>query len=731
MKSNIGSVFIFFDKLTIKIKLIYAFAFLSIVIAGAGGSGLFFISQIKNNINMLTEVSSPISETANSLSNEMLTANIKVIDILSLNNKDEVKNGENALKASEIFFENEMKKLSQLIKMGNVNIDVKTLAENRKNFMQLSQKAISEYALQLDQEQAKREKLEKFNGHRQTFDKDLNHFIVAVQTLIGEKEDKGRTLSMNKNATAKEVSDLLLEMFATDLPVLYRASALQVFFIQLQDLLKEYIAQKDLDKLEAQGQEFEDLSQKISSRLNRLKRKIKDPEHIKAHDILTTEFEEINQDVTGDAGIFTTHRQYLETVRSINDLQKKLNDATNGVNEAITSVVKNSRQINTRVQAEASKGVSSALWYIGFIVVIGLAAAAAAAFLIISSITKPLTRLQETVSSVEKTSDYSIRVDDKKTDEVGRTSVAFDSLMASLESVIKEINQIMDAVAQGNFSRHVESSQQGDLLKLKDSINDSIGLLGKTIKEIIEVSSKVNASAEELSGSAVTLTENTNSQAASIVEISKSMNHIGDRSKTNEKNAYEVRNISEQAIREVEKGTSQMQEMVAVMQEIKTTSSEVAQSIGLINDIASQTKLLALNASIEAVRVGSAGKGFAVVAQEVRDLADRSAVAASSIHQLVEKSLEHVSKGVSSADETEAILKKIDSIVQNVNSLVEEVSSSSSEQNTNIETVNSGLADMNDAVSQNASIADGTAKSYENLSKMAARMQQALSRFKL
>ncbi len=228
-----------------------------------------------------------------------------------------------------------------------------------------------------------------------------------------------------------------------------------------------------------------------------------------------------------------------------------------------------------------------------------------------------------------------------------------------------------------------------------------------------------------------TLTDNTNSQAAGIEEISQSMNHIGSRAKTNEKNAFEVQKISSQAIEEVENGNSQMELMTQAMQKIKVTSTEVADAIGIIHDIAAQTKLLALNASIESVRVGSAGKGFIVVAQEVRNLAERSALAAGKTEELVKKSMAQVDKGVENADETALVLNKIQSIVEKANQLVGDVSSSSIEQNTNIEAINAGLEEMNEAVSQNSSIAKDTAGAYDNLSNMSSQMQKALEKFQL
>ena len=731
MESVRGLISNFLNRLTIKSKLIYAFALLVILIVGAGGSGLFFISQIKNNVAVLSDISSPLSELSGALTNEMLSSNNMVQEALVSTDKDDIKKLESSLMASEQSFNEKLVKLTQLLKEGNLSLDIATVSATRKNFLELSLTAIKGYIAMLDQASANKLGLEAFMVERQKFDKDLTRFIEAAQTAIGDAEDKGRTLSMTPDATAKQISDLLMDMFAKDLPVLYRATALQILLIELQDLLKNYLSEHDIARLEDHEAAFEQLAKKISSRLRRLKRKLKTDAHKKSHAELTKNFEKLKQSVLAENALFDLHKNYLLAVQNINRLKTNLNTATVNVNDALGLIAKNSEKINADIQKTTKQGVTSAQAYIGLIILVGLAAGLGAAFFIINAITKPLLKLQDTVSIVEKNSDYSIRVNETQTDEVGKTSMAFDSLLMSMESVIREINQIMAAVAEGDFSNQVKSKQEGDLLALKLSINGSIELLGQTVKEVIDLSSKVNTGTDELSDSAVILSDNANTQAAAIEEISQSMSHIGTRAKDNEKGALEVQKKSGQATREVASGNSQMDSMVQAMGEIKSTSTQVANAIGAINDIASQTKLLALNALIESVRAGSAGKGFSVVAQEVRTLADRSALTATETGALIKKAMAEVEKGVENADKAALILNKIQTIVEEMNDFVEKISGASVEQNKNIEAINQGLKEMNEAISQNSDIAGQTADAYKNLSGMASQMQTSLSKFKL
>ena len=277
-------------------------------------------------------------------------------------------------------------------------------------------------------------------------------------------------------------------------------------------------------------------------------------------------------------------------------MKTSLSGATVSVKETIEKWLAASYKMNTNVQESTRKSVAQALFFISLIVLAGTLIGILAAVLIISAITTPLTRLQEKVLDVEEMSDFSVRVGSEKSDEVGKTAMAFDSLIASFESAVIDINSVMTSISQGNFSISMTSEQKGDLARLKESINGSIELLAQSIARIMDLSVQVKEEATAVSGSATVLSDNTDEQSAAIEEISASVNQIETRARNNEQHAMEVRTISGQAIEEISKGREQMTAMLTSMEKIKETSATVADVIGVINDIASQTTLLALNA---------------------------------------------------------------------------------------------------------------------------------------
>ncbi len=316
-------------------------------------------------------------------------------------------------------------------------------------------------------------------------------------------------------------------------------------------------------------------------------------------------------------------------------------------------------------------------------------------------------------------------------DEVGQMIRALNEFARNLQNTIHNTNLIMKAVAEGNLSEKLTVGLKGDLNDLKNSINDSITMLGNTMATVINASEKVKVGSKEISSSANTLADGTTQQAAAIQEMSSSISEFSAQTKANNENASQAQQLSNQTLEIVQKGNKQMESMLTSINEINNTSSEVSKVIKVIDEIAFQTNLLALNAAVEAARAGKYGKGFAVVAEEVRSLASRSAEAAKSTTSLIEASIKEVEKGVKNADLTASVLNEISESIDKTNDLVGEISSASKEQATGIDEINKGLSQINDIVQLNSSISEETAASSEDLSNQASQLQNLMGGFKI
>jgi len=188
---------------------------------------------------------------------------------------------------------------------------------------------------------------------------------------------------------------------------------------------------------------------------------------------------------------------------------------------------------------------------------------------------------------------------------------------------------------------------------------------------------------------------------------------------------------AEEALGFAQTGETSLNLTIEAVKEIEKSSTEIADIVGLIDEIAFQTNLLALNASVEAARAGDQGKGFSVVASEVRNLAERSAKAANEVKTLVASSIQTVDRGVVLATASGDALKKIVSSVQDVSSTISEIATASKEQALGVEELNKALTEIDSAVQENTILVEETAVSSQLMVEQAEKLQELMKFFQL
>jgi methyl-accepting chemotaxis protein len=306
-----------------------------------------------------------------------------------------------------------------------------------------------------------------------------------------------------------------------------------------------------------------------------------------------------------------------------------------------------------------------------------------------------------------------------------------DDDAAKLNDLFTDVDSVMSKVAEGDLSLRVKTEKDQKQAELKNSINVALDMLSQTISKVISAAHEIDSGTSQVSKASQTLASGSAEQAASIEEISSSMDEIGFKAKTNSENAGQAQSLSKETSDAAVKGNKQMEAMLASMNKINETSSNVSKVVKVIDEIAFQTNLLALNAAVEAARAGKYGKGFAVVADEVRNLASRSAEAAKDTTELIENSIVEVENGVRNANQTAEILKGFVESISKVADFVAEISTTSQEQATGAGEINTSLTQVNEVVQQNSSISEETASASEQLSSQAAILIDLMNQFKL
>ena len=292
-----------------------------------------------------------------------------------------------------------------------------------------------------------------------------------------------------------------------------------------------------------------------------------------------------------------------------------------------------------------------------------------------------------------------------------------------------EVARIARQVAAGDLT--VQVSAGGDQRSVMHAMREMRDSLVGIVAEVRNGTSTIALASSEIASGNLDLSSRTERQAASLEETGAAMARLTSTVDRNADSARKSNAMVLEASNAAAKGGQVMDAVVDTMGVIAQSARKIADIIGVIDAIAFQTNILALNASVEAARAGAEGRGFAVVAAEVRNLAQRSAAAAKEIKQLIEGSVHQVDEGnrlVSKAGET---MDEIASSVQRVTGMMSEILSVSQDQGNGIAQVNQAIEQMDQVTQSNAALVEQAAAAAASLQDQAMRLTQSVSVFKL
>jgi len=299
-------------------------------------------------------------------------------------------------------------------------------------------------------------------------------------------------------------------------------------------------------------------------------------------------------------------------------------------------------------------------------------------------------------------------------------------------SVLQPLNKALNgarAIAAGDLSGSFETDSTDEVGQLLRALQQMNSNLIATIRDVrINVETMAVATKQIAVGN-MDLSGRTESQAASLEETASSIEEFSSTVKQNADNSVQASDLAVAASKVAVQGGEIVADVITTMDEINTSSKKIVDIIGLIEGIAFQTNILALNAAVEAARAGEQGRGFAVVAGEVRNLAQRSSVAAKDIKQLIDISVSKVGAGMLQVNRAGTTMEQVVNSVQQVTAIMQEISVASREQSIGVDQVNNAIAHMDQVTQQNAALVEEAAAAATRLSEEAASLSQAVSLF--
>ncbi len=301
----------------------------------------------------------------------------------------------------------------------------------------------------------------------------------------------------------------------------------------------------------------------------------------------------------------------------------------------------------------------------------------------------------------------------------------------SITVPMNEAVQIARAVAKGDLGSRIEITRKDETGMLLQALRDMNDSLMRIVTEVRGGADSMATATSQIAAGNMDLSGRTEEQASALEQTAASMDELASTVKQNYESGHHAHRLAESAAKVAARGGAVVSEVVHTMEAINSSSTKIADIIGVIDGIAFQTNILALNAAVEAARAGEQGRGFAVVASEVRGLAGRSAEAAKEIKALIGTSVANVGAGCRLVEQAGSTMDEIVVSVRRVADLMREITTASQDQTSGIEQVNQAVGQMDQVTQQNAALVEQAAAAAQSLEHQAKMLLDEVSFFQL
>lgn len=351
---------------------------------------------------------------------------------------------------------------------------------------------------------------------------------------------------------------------------------------------------------------------------------------------------------------------------------------------------------------------------------------------LISAMVDPILEIQRAVQQL-KVGDFNIDIKYNSKDEMGQLADDLRDACSKIHVVITDTGYLLEEMADGNFnvSSNTKNSYIGEFASLVDSMRRLRDQMDDTLSQIRTSAEQVRVGSEQLAGSAQDLAEGATNQAGAVEELTATIGNVANISEESAENAVMAANSAKAAAEDAKRSREEINQLTEAMERITATSNEIANIIAAIEDIASQTNLLSLNASIEAARAGEAGRGFAVVADQIGKLASDSAQSAVTTRELISKCLAEVEAGNGIVENTMDSFSTVLANMENFAGMASGAADASKMQADMLQQIEAGIDQITTVVQNNSATAEETSAVSEELSAQAINLEEMVGKFRL
>ena len=363
------------------------------------------------------------------------------------------------------------------------------------------------------------------------------------------------------------------------------------------------------------------------------------------------------------------------------------------------------------------------------ITILCIAITAALATMIAGKISKALGNVKDRIQKLAK-GDITSPVEVLNTkDEAEDLSIALQETVNDVSGYIIELRQALTSLSKGDLQTEVKGEFVGDFIVLKESTNHIIDFLNEMIGELQKSSNTLSQAAIGVSNEARNVNSNSEQQSACVEKLKEETNNISNSIGIVDKNTKQAKELTNQVENKLNEGVQQMASLLEAMEEIRYNEEQISKITKFLEDIAFQTNILALNASVEAARAGAAGKGFAVVAEEVRNLAGKSADFSKRTTEIIQISGIAIDKGVKRAKATSVSMNDIAEMSQKITNITDKLFVSVEKEKEALKNVEAAIDSISVMAERNLITSKESANASEELSQQASTLKTMAEKF--
>ena len=383
-------------------------------------------------------------------------------------------------------------------------------------------------------------------------------------------------------------------------------------------------------------------------------------------------------------------------------------------------------------EQEVMAPVNQLVWFIVVSALVVVVLAMAGALLFSRTLSRPVTTL---AAGADRLAIGDIALTGVKETEIERINARNDELgmigrsFTDLIEYQREKADIAREIASRNLDVEAQATSEKDALGI--AFSDMVEALNDLLGQTQDAVDQVSAGASQVSQASQELSQGATEQASSLEEVSSSVTEINSQARQNADHADEANRLAQEAQQNAEEGNREMEHLKDLMSKISSSSEETKKVVKVIDDIAFQINLLALNANVEAARAGKYGRGFAVVAEEVRNLATRSADAVQETTGIVEESVQNMQSGTQASESTAEQLDAIVGGARRVTEYLTDIAAASKEQADAISQITEGLDQIDQVTQANTASSEESASAAEELASQSEQLQAMISQYRI